>query len=100
LNLTRILSCDEAIQLAYRNSVVLLRCPLWSENNAWRGTLGLPLPVKLGSGHMIFTVLAAKTINIPIISLLGTEFCINDVGLEYFGYTHKRTQLMNILPPM
>jgi hypothetical protein len=54
-----ILSCEEAIQLAYRTSVVLLGYPFvhctW--NNSRKGTRGLPPPVKLERRHMTSTVL-------------------------------------------
>jgi hypothetical protein len=44
----RILSCEEAIQLANGRSVVLPRCPLVPEIiNARRGTWDLPPPIKL-----------------------------------------------------
>jgi hypothetical protein len=52
----RILSCEEAIQLAYETMVVLLKIPL---DPARKGTQGLPPPVKLEKEHNIvaYTVL-------------------------------------------
>ena len=73
-----ILSCEEAIQLAYWTSVVLLRCPLVPEimhargeimhararnnarswrNNARSGTWSLSSPLKLEIRHINFTLL-------------------------------------------
>ena len=46
------LSCEEAIQLAYRTLLVLLRCPLAPEIMQ----LSLPPPVKLESRNITFSV--------------------------------------------
>jgi hypothetical protein len=51
-----ILSCVEAIQLAYGTSVVILGCPFLPEQNARRGTWGLPAPVKLKRRQMTYAV--------------------------------------------
>ena len=57
-----ILSCEEAIQLAYGTSVVLLRCPNVPEvMHGGRG--GLPPPVKLESCHITSTVLVRRKTN-------------------------------------
>ena len=56
-----ILSCEEAIQLAFGTSVVLLRCPFVPKiMHAWNGTWGLPPPVKLESRHITLTVLVKR----------------------------------------
>ena len=51
---TWILLCEEAIQLAYGTSVIRV----W--NNARSGNWGLPLPEKLESRHITFTVLVRR----------------------------------------
>jgi hypothetical protein len=51
------IGCEETIQLAYGTSVVLLTLPVRASNNSWKGTLGLPPPVKLARRQMTCTVL-------------------------------------------
>jgi hypothetical protein len=51
-----ILSCEEAIQLAYGTSVVLLRYRFVPIINARKGTWGLSPPVKLERRDMTYTV--------------------------------------------
>ena len=55
----QILSCEEAIQLAYETSVVLLRCPVMPDiMHRGAPTQGqIPPPVKLKGCHKTFTVL-------------------------------------------
>jgi hypothetical protein len=53
---------EEAIQLAYGTSVVLPRCPFLPWNNAWKGTWGMLLPVKLERRNMTFTVSVRRKI--------------------------------------